>query len=159
MLTEDPKLNTLRPTHRRVPPFVLPSASGGTYGPGALRSKYNMVLLFLGEGEPAERYLCEVVTAYPAMLEEQARVIAVTTATIEEARTLKESLSLPFHLLADTGGALTGRMLGSPDLAALCVADRYAEIYSLDLAATPAELPTTRTALEWLQFIQVQCPE
>ena len=159
MLTQDPKPNILRPAHRRVPPFVLPSASGGTYGPGALRSKYNMVMLFLGEGAPAEHYLREVVTAYPAILEEQARVIAVTTSTLDDARTLRDRLSLPFHLLADTGGALTGRMLGSPDLAALCVVDRYAEIYSLDLAASPAELPTTRAALEWLQFIQVQCPE
>ena len=44
-------------------------------------------------------------------------------------------------------------------LAALCVADRYGEVYSVEIATTPTDLPSVHSAVEWLQFIQAQCPE
>jgi peroxiredoxin len=144
---------------RLVPNFVLPSASGGQYGPGALRSKYNMVIAFLGAGRDAEAYLSALAESCPRILEEQARVIAVAKLSSPQAAELKRRLSLPYAVLADGDGALTARMLGGAGLAALVVADRFSEVFCLETAPSASELPSTRTAIEWLEYIQVQCPE
>ena len=142
-----------------MPNFVLPSTSGGQYGPGALRSKYNIILAFVGAGSDSEAYLHALAQAYPRILEEQAKVIAVARLELPQAKALQARLALPYTLLADTDGALTARMLGEPDLAALVIADRYGEVYAVESAPNAPQLPSTRTALEWLQYIQVQCPE
>ena len=142
-----------------VPPFSLPSAAGGSTGPGALRSKYNLVLAFLGPVEHAKDYLAELASANRPILDEQARIMAVVIAQPGEAREAADHLNLPFALLIDSDGSTTARMLGSSRQTAICVADRYGEIYGMDTADTPGDLPTTRSALEWLQYIQSLCPE
>lgn len=142
-----------------VPPFQLPSSTGGATGPGPLRSKYNLVLAFVGGGEGTEGYLRELARAYPSMLDEQARVLAVVVAGPDEAKHRAGEMQLPFALLADQEGSTTARMVGSGTLAALCVADRFGEVYCLETGQSAAELPPVRTALEWLQYIQAQCPE
>lgn len=50
-------------------------------------------------------------------------------------------------------------MLGEADQAALCVADRFGEVYFLEIAPNTAALPDLQTAVDWLQFIGIQCPE
>jgi peroxiredoxin len=107
-----------------VPLFVLSSTAGGSTGPGALRSKYNMVLTFLGEGEGAATYLRALSNLYPRLLGEQARVIAVATANREIAQGLAADLRLPFPMLVDDEGTVTTRMLGEHG-AAFCIADRF----------------------------------
>src|SRR3954463_1302214 len=125
--TSSPKL---RP-RALVPPFSLPSTAGGNTGPGALRSRYTLVLAFLGPIEHAEDYLTNLADANGAILAEQARAMAVVIAQPDEARTLATSLSLPFPLLIDSQGTTTARMLGRPGQTAICVADRYGEIQGL----------------------------
>jgi peroxiredoxin len=147
---------------RMVPLFTLPAAGGGTSGPGALRSKYNMVLAFLdmeeAEEEGARAYLGALSEAYSGILDEQARVIAVVITGLEAAETLSRVAALPFTLLADAGGAVTQRMLGEAR-AGLCVADRYGEAFYVEVAPTAAQLPPPQAAIDWLQFIGIQCPE
>src|SRR3954453_7904836 len=93
---------------RMVPLFTLPADGGGTSGPGALRSKYNMVLAFLDMGESeqesARTYLRELSEVYAGILDEHARVIAVVTAELEAVEILSQAAALPFTLLADAGG-------------------------------------------------------
>lgn len=91
---------------RMVPLFTLPSA-GGVSGPGALRSKYNMVLAFVGMGAGAEGYLRSLTRIYPAILDEQARVIAVVVGERQEVQHLSTELALPFTALSDNDGRLT----------------------------------------------------
>ncbi len=142
-----------------MPLFVLPSTEGRPTGPGDMRSKYNLVLLFVNAGEPGEAYLRELVALHPDIVSEQARVLAVLPLTPDEIAGLKQELDLPFTLLADEGGETTHRMFGEVNRAALCVADRFGEIYSLEAASTAGYLPPAETALDWLLFIMVQCPE
>src|SRR3954447_19497290 len=102
LATNAPKLRE----GRLVPLFTLPAAGGGTSGPGSLRSKYNMVLAFLGMGESkqeegARAYLRALSEAYAGILDEHARVIAVVTSELEAAETLSRAAALPFTLLAD----------------------------------------------------------
>lgn len=143
----------------RTPLFVLPSTAGGTSGPGALRSKYNAVLAFLAAGPGAEEFLQGLASVYAEVLASQARVLVVVPLSLVEADALARKLALPFPLLADDGGKTTRRMLGESHHAALCVTDRYGQVFSLELAVAPSELPPLRSAIDWLEFIQIQCPE
>ena len=142
-----------------VPLFTLPSTGGGTYGPGALRSKYNLVLAFVGSGPNAEGYLRFLAALNSSFLAEQARVTAVLEGDPLRADSLSRRLALPFPLLADTGGVTTRRMLGDASHAALCIADRFGEVVYLQTASTADALPAPNVALDWLEYLGIQCPE
>jgi peroxiredoxin len=143
----------------RTPLFVLPSTAGGTSGPGALRSKYNAVLAFLDAGPEGEEFLRGLESVYAELLASQARLLVVVPMSLPEADALAHKLALSFPLLADEGGKTTRRMLGESHHAALCVTDRYGQVFSLEVAVASSELPPPRSAIDWLEFIQIQCPE
>ena len=143
----------------RTPLFVLPSTGGGTSGPGALRSKYNAVLAFLDAGPDAEEYLRGLASLYAEIMASQARLLVVVPLSLEDAGALARKLALPFPVLADEGGETTRRMLGEANHAALCVTDRYGQVFSLEVGMVPSELPPPRSILDWLEFILIQCPE
>lgn len=142
-----------------VPLFYLPAVGGGQSGPAALRSKYNMVLVFVEGGAAGEAYLEALATAYREIQADQARVLAVVPLPLEDATRLAARLALPYALLADEGGAATLRMVGEGNRAALCVADRYGQAFYVELAPTAACLHSVQTAMDWLDYIQIQCPE
>ncbi|MEO6456954.1 MAG: hypothetical protein ABIO92_01575 [Chloroflexia bacterium] len=143
----------------QAPLFVLPSADGGKTGPGALKSKYNMVLLFIDGGPEGSRYIQTVGRIYPRILAEHARAMVVISRSSQEVETLAKEMQLTFPLLADEGGQTTRRMLGESNTSALCVADRYGQVFFLEAAACVEQLPGVEAALDWLEFIQIQCPE
>jgi peroxiredoxin len=143
----------------KVPMFYLPSTAGRQSGPAATRSKYNLVLLFQEDSEAGENYLRALSELHPAILESEARLMVVVPLSLENAQTSATRLNLPFTLLADEGGETTRRMLGEGKQAALCVADRYGVVYYLETVQYTTNLPSARTALDRLEFIEIQCPE
>jgi peroxiredoxin len=145
--------------YHKVPLFYLPAAKGGQSGPAATRSKYNLVLVFLESGPEGEAYLQALTDIYPAILKDDARAIVVMQATLEETQRIASKLDLPFALLADDGGATTQRMLDEGNHAGLCIADRYGIIYYSEAVAKTASLPPASVIPEWLQYIEIQCPE
>jgi len=145
----------------RVPVFYLHSASAGgeLSGPAATRSKYNLVLAFVEDVSEGEAYLCALAGLNGDVLSRAARTIAVVSASLDRARGLAEALKLPFMLLADEVGNTTRRLIGEEAHAALCVADRYGIISYLETVRGTAELPPAQSAVEWLDYVQMQCPE
>lgn len=142
-----------------VPLFYLPASSGGEAGPAALRSKYNMVLAFVGAGPQAEAYLSSLAHAYGDIQACQAKVLAVVTLPLESMRDLASKLKLPFALLSDLEGKTTSRILGSGGQAGLCAADRFGQAFYVEIATSASALPSVETAISWLEHIQIQCPE
>ena len=142
-----------------TPLFYLPATGGGQSGPGALRSKYNMMLAFVEGNAEGEAYLAALTAAYLNIQDAQAKALAVVSLPLREAAMLQERLKLPYSLLADENGATTRRMIGEDNHAALCVADRFGQIFYVHVAPTTASLPPVETAVSWLDFIQIQCPE
>ncbi|MGA7733534.1 MAG: redoxin domain-containing protein, partial [Chloroflexia bacterium] len=132
----------------KVPLFYLPTTGGGTSGPAATRSKYNLVLVFLTNGPQAESYLRELSRLYPDLLRNDARVIAVLDTDLETTRNTAAALDLPFALLSDENGTTASRIMGQSNRAGLCIADRYGVTYSIQPAPTTATLPPASTALE-----------
>jgi hypothetical protein len=124
-----------------------------------MRSKYNLVLAFVGTGPSAETYLRELAAIHSEVLERDARAMVVVPLNLPDAQALAARLALPYPLLADEDAATASRLLGEGNTAALCVSDRFGAIYSLDVAPDTSTLPPVRTALDWLDFVQIQCPE
>jgi peroxiredoxin len=118
-----------------------------------------MVLAFVDTTPEGESYLRSLTGVYQDILYAQARVIAVVPLPLHDAAALSSRLNLPFALLADDGGGTTRRMLGDEHANALCVADRFGQVHYLAPAHTAATLPPIKAALDWLDFIQIQCPE
>lgn len=143
----------------KLPLFYLPSLDGGKSGPAAMRSKYNLVLVFLPTGSEAVAYLQEIAAHYPDILRNDTRVIAVLDTDPDNTRRAAEALELPFMLLADTEGATASRILGELNHAGLIATDRFGIIYFAEAAATISALPTPRVILDWLDYIEIQCPE
>lgn len=156
--TQAPQPPKLKP-QGATPLFYLPSTAGGRSGPASLRSKYNMVLAFVDADEEGEAYLQSLSGVYQDVLYAEARVIAVVPLPLHGTSALSSRLKLPFALLCDEGGETTRRMLGSEHASALCVADRFGQVHYLNIAHTATGLPPAKVALDWLDFIQVQCPE
>ena len=156
--TQAPQPPKLKP-QGATPLFYLPSTAGGKSGPASLRSKYNMVLAFVDATAEGEAYLHSLSGVYRDIVYAQARVIAVVPLPLHSASALSSRLKLPFALLADEGMETTRRMLGGENASALCVADRFGQVHYLTPVCTAADLPPIKAALDWLDFIQVQCPE
>jgi peroxiredoxin len=133
----------------------LPEASGQPIGIGDYRRRRSLVLFRIhaaGCGD-CEARLRELAAAYHDLAAEKAEVLAIVPGSREEAALLKERLGLPFPVLADTDGWL------AESGAALAVADRFGEIYTAAHAGEGHELPALAAILEWLAFINLQCPE
>jgi peroxiredoxin len=148
----------LREMHK-VPLFYLPSSAGGQSGPAATRSRYNLVLLFLDDSPQTEPYLQSLSAVHPSILSNDARVLAVLPVPLHEAQRLASALAVPFPILSDDAGQTTQRIVGPGNHAALCVADRYGIIYVIDAAPDTASLPPASTVVEWLEYVEIQCPE
>ena len=147
----------LRVMHK-VPLFYLPSAAGGKSGPASTRSRYNLVLVFLNNSPQTEPYLQALAAIYRHPQRRRPRYRRHPRLS-EETQRLAASLGLPFTLLADDAGATTERILGPGNHAGLCVADRYGIIYFVEAASDVSALPPASTVVEWLEYIEIQCPE
>ncbi|HWV57033.1 MAG TPA: hypothetical protein VNZ57_06125 [Longimicrobiales bacterium] len=62
-------------------------------------------------------------------------------------------------VLIDAAGSLRRKWGLADEEAAVIVADRWGEVYSVARASDPDDLPGTGAVDEWLRFIATQCPE
>jgi peroxiredoxin len=137
-----------------LPCWQLPEASGRMVRYGDFRGRRNLVV-FLGHPpgcEACEGMLRELAAGYGELIAEEAEVLAILQVNQEEAAGLKARLDLPFPLLTDAGGILGG----GP---AIAVVDRYGEVFTSVRADDGHLFPSMKYILEWLGFIEVQCPE
>ena len=124
-----------------------------------MRSKYNAVLAFVEAGADGEAFLLGLREVYDDILAAQARLLVIVPVSLPEATALAGKLALQFPLLADAEGQTTRRMLGGSNRAALCVTDRFGQVFSLETARLTSQLPPPQSALDWLEFVLIQCPE
>ena len=145
----------------RLPDVRLQWVDGPLLPLVRFRQRRNLVIVLLGPevSAPGQALLEELARARPAIQAEAAELLAVTTATPQQAGELTRRLGLP--LLTDPDGTLHRAALG-PEISgermpSVLVVDRYGEIYAV-LRPDPAP-PQVADILEWLRFIELQCPE
>ncbi len=126
--------------------------------PSDYRQRRNLVLVFLGE--PADRsslpVLRDLAGHYAAFQSATAEVLVVVRGPAGDADALRRRLRLPFPVLADPAGAAHQVFGARP---AVFVADRFGEIYHAERLTGRADHPAARELLEWLDYIEMQCPE
>jgi len=127
------------------------------------RGRTNLVVVFTGDelGEtPVTLLLEELATQAEELAFETTRVLVAATS---RSAAVSRRGRWPFPLLVDEGGHIH-RSVGATDAAgrpapAVFVTDRFREIYAAYLPGHGATLPSPTEILEWLVFINLQCPE
>lgn len=143
------------------PGFTLPAIDGSLVLVESYRGRSNLVVVFAADtiGERPVTTLLEELLARTAELDfESAQVlVAVTSSHVPDRRVMR------FPTLLDDGGHIH-RAVGATDAAgrpapAVFVTDRFREIFAAYLPGRGPRLPSAQEILEWLVFINIQCPE
>ena len=145
--------------------FTLVSTGGQKISLSDYRGRFNLVLVFSGggAGSPDTKVLVEIAADYARFQEEETQVLAIMQCTRAKAATIKQQGNLPFPLLVDDDGRIH-RPAGAADkeghpATAIYITDRFGEVFAVYRAAEGQAIPSVREIVEWLSFINNQCPE
>jgi peroxiredoxin len=145
-----------------LPRFTLPGLHGPAVALESYRGRRNLVVVFAADvvGESAVtpllrelRWRAEDLTAEAAQV-----LVIVSSPTIAARRG-----PTVFPTLLDADGRIH-RSVGATDAVgrpapSVFVTDRFREIFAVYLPARGHGLPSVKEILEWLVFINIQCPE
>ena len=146
----------------RFPQFTLPAIDGSVVPLESYRGRSNLVVVFAADtiGERPVTTLLEVLLSCTEELAmEAAQVFVIVTAP----RIAAERGPRGLPTLLDNGGHIH-RAVSATDAAgrpapAVFVTDRFREIFAAYLPGHRPGLPSAKEILEWLVFINIQCPE
>ncbi len=149
---------------QRLRDFQLPAVSGGQVHLSEYWGRFNLILVFAAECAGAVvGLLSEIAHRYPKCVEEQAQVLVIFAGTKTEAEERLAPMQLPFPVLVDVDGSVHRTVCavepdGGPS-PAVYVTDRYGEIFAVFPTPGRRTSPNVNDLLEWLEFINIQCPE
>lgn len=144
------------------PGFTLPAIDGSSVLLESYRGRSNLVVVFAADtisGRSVTTLLQELLARTAELEFETAQVlVAVTSQDMADQREPRR-----FPVLLDEGGHIH-RAVGATDALgrpapAVFVTDRFREIFAAYLPGRGAGLPGAQDILEWLVFINIQCPE
>jgi len=147
-----------------VPDFSLPSTSGRPIRISDYRQRSNLVLLFVAQAdrEAIRPLFDQLQSARGEFANENAELLAVFPTSIAEVERLKDEAGIEFPILSDERG-LTRRFLTAEDgaglLTSIFIVDRYGEIYAIERIEQAGSVPDAEEILDWVRFIELQCPE
>ena len=145
------------------PEFTLPDVDGSHVSLERYRGRSNLVVVFAGDtgDESLVTVLLEELIARRDQLSLEATQVLVVV-------TSRRTSGLPcgrcaFPVLVDDDGHVH-RTVGATDAAgkpapAVFVTDRFREIFTAYLPGDGSTLPGAKDILDWLVFINIQCPE
>jgi peroxiredoxin len=147
-----------------LPELVGTSIDGRDVHTSGFHGRKNLVLVFSGEqsNHRSQELICELAGRYSEVQNETSEIVAVISGSLSEVVRMECNRNLPFPVPANRNGALH-RKFGAADfngkpLAIVCIADRFGEIYFTELCGDET-CPSTDDILDWLRFIEIQCPE
>jgi thioredoxin-dependent peroxiredoxin len=145
------------------PDFELMSSAQHPIRLSDYRGRSSLVLIFMDDQRVTTELLSAVAHCYDDFKHEEAEVIAVAKSSPEECARIKGRLKLPFVVLSDGDGRIH-REVGASDeqgqaAAAAYVIDRYGEIFAIYRRRDGQALPNAAEILNWLEFVNSQCPE
>lgn len=143
--------------------FQLLGSEGQAVLLSEYRGRFNMLLVLCGESHSSAEFLSALGEHQQQLAEKETRVLAIAAGPCERASELKHSLRLEFQVLADVD-LHVHRSMGATDPAghifpAVFITDRFGEVFAEYKVAQGKKLPDMKQALEWLDFINQQCPE
>lgn len=110
----------------------------------------------------SKQLLIELNSRYAQIRSEQAEILVIAQ-TREQARELREQCDLRCPVLADEDGSVH-RTYGAVEAqgklsAAVYITDRFGEVFGVYRTRDGQPLPNGAEILDWLEFINSQCPE
>jgi peroxiredoxin len=146
-----------------LPGFMLPAIDGSSVSLERFRGWANLVVVFAGDKmdeSPVAVLLEELLALNERLTLEAAQVlVAVTSQPAVGPHRARRA----FPVLVDDGGRIH-RNVGATDATgrlapAVFVTDRFREIFAAYLSGRDSTMPCATEILEWLVFINIQCPE
>jgi peroxiredoxin len=140
-------------------PFALPDAAGRTVQLWQYLQHSNVVLFFHHGVDCAacRATLQELATLVDTFSQEETVVLAVGPDQLAENQQLADQIGHPFPLLSDSTEQTVAQQ--ELDIPALVIADRWGEIWAAWVGEPDHRLPSGQEILQWLVFIEAQCPE
>ncbi len=144
---------------RHLHAFTLPDSTGQTVQLWQYLQRSNVMLFFHhGINCPAcEAFLHVLAAQLDAYRQEETAVVAIGPDEPFENRQLAARLGQPFSFLSDPAGSVIAQQGLAPP--SLIIADRWGEIWAAWLGGTNHQFPSEQDILQWLSFIEAQCPE
>lgn len=104
-----------------------------------------------------EAFLRTLAAHLETYRQEETAVLAIGPDEQALNRQMAVRLDSPFPFLSDP----TGRVVAQQGLAlpSLVIADRWGEIWAAWLGGATHQFPSEQDILQWLSFIEIQCPE
>ncbi len=146
-----------------LPLLALPEVDGGQIKTWDFRGRRNLLIIYLHDTDCKEcqDFLKQLTLINKEFLEEETELLIIIPAPLSRAITLKDTLGLPGHILADETGEVTQRLglrMEDSRQPVIIITDRYGEIY-YETNSGNHELLSVDEILSWLRFIENQCPE
>lgn len=145
-----------------LPRFTLPALDGSAVSLESYRGRRNLAVVFAADGvdeTPVTDLLRELRWRAHELAAEAAQLLIIVTSPSIAAR----RAPLGFPTLLDAEGRIH-HAVGATDGAgrpapAVFVTDRFREIFAAYVPERGYGLPAAQEILEWLVFINIQCPE
>jgi len=140
-------------------PFALPDATGRTVQLWQYLQRSNVVLFFYHgvDCTACTTILQELAAQRDAYFQEETAVLAIGPDQPAENQQLADRLGHPFPLLSDPPEQTVAQQ--ELDTPSLVIADRWGEIWAAWAGGADHRLPSGQDILQWLVFIEAQCPE
>jgi len=146
-----------------LPGFMLPAIDGSSVSLESYRGRTNLVVVFAGDRideSPVAVLLEELAARKEEFTLEAAQVLVAVSS---QPAAVPQRGRWAFPVLVDDGAHIH-RNVGAIDAAgrpapAVFVTDRFREILAAYLPGDGSALPGAKEILDWLVFINIQCPE
>lgn len=147
-----------------VPDFILPAVGGKQVSPRDFKQRANLVIVYLNLDRcgPCLDYLRELADNYHVYRELETEIIAVSPQPVADLQPKIGTMGLPFPVLSDDQGQVGRVYLGGQAgglAGGVFVTDRFGALRTLILAQGENDLPNQQTILDWLNLIEMECPE
>ncbi|HWR13896.1 MAG TPA: redoxin domain-containing protein [Terriglobales bacterium] len=143
--------------------FELVSSKGEPIHLSDYRGRLNLVLIVTDQNRDAEELLRESRDHYEEIRRYDAEVLAIMGLSRKQASDEAQRLKLPYPVLPDPEKHVH-RLLGAIDAqgrdsAAVYITDRFGEVFGAYRTKDQQALPSLPDILNWLEFVEAQCPE
>lgn len=162
----NPKYQVKLELKKVVPWFELISTQDKIINVWDYKQKKNLVILFFqnSDCQSSRKYLLELNAYYNDFIDSKTEIIAITSDSLEKIKKLANEIGIVFPILSDKNGEVINKYTYSNDsgkysMPSIFITDRFGALYFQQIAEDEKELPSIKEVLDWINFIEKQCPE
>ncbi len=149
-----------------MPWFELASTQDKILSIWDYKHKKNLVILFFrsSDCQSSREYLLELNAGYKDFTDSKTEIIAITSDSLENLKKLASELGIMFPMLSDKNGVVINKYTYSDDsgkhpMPSIFITDQFGALYFQEITKDEKELLSIKEVLDWINFIEKQCPE